>query len=183
MKKWMIALTLVALAVSVPLICLFAEDIGSPAPGDSSVLLVEHMKQIRGRLINGTYPAVQLDGPDYRYDASLRLLDSSGLEANDSLRLVLGVTKSLSQDAGSGATGDVYGIYGLPASAGDVAVEALAPDGTVTLTYNGSRIVLAPGERWEIISTDVACTPDFSIRYTRSDLIRNQGFLARDAVS
>jgi hypothetical protein len=179
----MIALTLVALAVAVPLACSLAESLGSPAPGNGSVLLVEHLKQIRGRLINGTYPGLQLNGPDYRYDASRRLLDGSGLKTNDSLRVVLGVTESLSQDAGSGVEGDAYGICGLPATAGDVALEALAPDGTVTLTYNGSRIVLAPGERWEAISTDVACTPDYSIRYIRSDLIRNQGFLAKDAVS
>ena len=85
---------------------------------------------------------------------------------NDSLRVVVGVTEGLSQDAGSGTAGDAYGIYALPASAGDVAVEALSPDGTVTLKYNGSRIVLAPGERWETISTEVACTPNYSIRYT-----------------
>jgi hypothetical protein len=182
MKKWMIALTLIALAVAVPLICTLAERITAAAPGDDSIVLVEHAKQTRGRLVNGTYPAQQLDGPDYQFDASRRLLDGSGLVTNDSLRVVLGVTEGLSQDAGSGTAGDVYGIYALPSSAGDVAVEALSPDGTVTLTYNGSRIVLAPGERWEAISTEVASTPDYSIRYILSDTIKNQGFLAKDDV-
>jgi hypothetical protein len=179
----MIALTLVAIAVSVPLICMLAESIAAPAPGDESVVLVEHMKQTRGRLVNGTYPARNLGGPDYQFDASQRLLGGSGLETNDSLRVVLGVTEGLSQDAGSGMIGDVYGIYAIPASAGDVAVEGLAPDGTVTLTYNGSRIVLAPGERWETISTEVACTPNYSIRYILSDVIRNQGLLAKSDIN
>jgi hypothetical protein len=182
MKKWMIALTLVALAVAVPLICSLAENIGAPASGNGSVVLVEHMKQTRGRLVNGTFDAVQLDGPDYSYDASRRLLDGSGLETNDSLRVVLGISEGLSQDAGSGVAGDAYGIYQLPASVGDVAVDALAPDGTVTLNYNGSSIVLAPGERWETIGTEAVCTPNYSICYIRSDVIRNQGFLAKDDV-
>jgi hypothetical protein len=182
LKKWMIALTLVAIAFAVPVICMLAECFTAPAPGDTSVVLVEHARQTRGRLINGSYPARNLDGQDYQFDASLRLLGGSGLETNDSLRVVLGVTEGLSQDAGSGTTGDIYGIYALPANAGDVAVEDLAPDGTVTLTYNGSRIVLAPGERWEMISTEVACTPEYSIRYTRSDVIRNQGLLAKEDI-
>ena len=183
MKKWMIALTLVALAVAVPLICMLAERIAAPEPGDGSIVLVEHAKQTRGRLVNGTYPAQQLTGPNYQFDAYQRQLDGSGLVTNDSLHVVVGVTEGLSQDAGSGTAGDAYGIYALPASAGDVAVEALSPDGTVTLTYKGSRIVLAPGERWETISTEVACTPDYSIRYLLSDTIKNQGFLAKTDVS
>jgi hypothetical protein len=183
MKKWMIALTLVALAVAVPLICTLAERVASPEPGDGSIVLVEHAKQTRGRLVNGTYPAQQLAGQNYQFDAYQRQLAGSGLVTNDSLRVVLGVTEGLSQDAGSGTAGDVYGIYALPASAGDVAIEALSPDGTVTLTYNGYRIVLAPGERWETIATEVACTPDYSICYTRSDTIKNQGFIAKDDVS
>jgi hypothetical protein len=182
MKKWMIALALLAIAAAVPLACMLAENLSAPAPGDGSVLLVEHMKQTRGRLVNGTYPAETLGGTEYQYDAFSRQMDVSGLQANDSLRVVLGVTEGLSQDAGSGTAGTVYGIYEIPASAGDVAVEGLAPDGTVTLAYNGSRIVLAPGERWETISTEVACTPEYSIRYTRSDMIRNQGFVDKDAV-
>lgn len=183
MKKWMIALTLIAIAVAVPLICSIVEKIGTPPPGNGSVVLVEHMKQTRGRLVNGTYEAVQLGSPDYSYDASRRLLDGSGLETNGSLRVVLGITESLSQDAGSGVSGDAYGIYELPASAGDLSVDALAPDGTVTLNYNGSRIVLAPGERWETISTEAVSTPNYSIRYTRSDMIRNQGYLAKDDIT
>jgi hypothetical protein len=183
MKKWMIALTLIALAIAVPLACSLAESLGAPAPGNGAVLLVEHLKQVRGRLINGTYPGLQLNGPDYSYDASHRLLSGSGIKSNDSLRLVLGEAESLSQDAGSGVVGDASGIYELPASSGGVAINSIAPDGTVTLNYGGSRIVLAPGERWEAISADVACTPNYSIRYIRSDLIRNQGYLAKDDIS
>jgi hypothetical protein len=183
MKKWIIALTLVALAVAVPVICMLAERLVSPEPGDGSIVLVEHAKQTRGRLVNGTYPAQHLAGQNYQFDAYERQLGGSGLVANDSLLVVLGVTEGYSQDAGSGTTGDAYGICKLPASAGDVAVEALSPDGTVTLTYNGSRIVLSPGERWEAIATEVASTPDYSIRYTISDTIKNQGFIAKDDVS
>jgi hypothetical protein len=62
-KKWMIALTLAALVVAVPLICTLAERITAAAPGDGSVVLVEHAKQTRGRLVNGTYPAQLLDDP------------------------------------------------------------------------------------------------------------------------
>jgi hypothetical protein len=113
----MIALTLVAIAVAVPLIRSIVEKIGTPPPGNGSVVLVEHMKQTRGRLVNGTYEAVQLGGPDYSYDSGHRQLGGSGLEINDSLRVTLGVTESLSQDAGSGVTGDAYGIYELPARA------------------------------------------------------------------
>jgi hypothetical protein len=179
----MIARTLVALAVAVPLICTLAAHLAAPEPGDGSIVLVEHAKQIRGRLVNGTYPAQQLAGPNYQFDASQRLLAGSGLVANESLRVVLGVSEGLSQDAGSGTAGEAYGIYALPANPGDVAVEALSLDGTVTLNYNGSRIVLAPGERWETIETKVASTANYSIRYTLSDTIKNQGFLAKDDVS
>jgi hypothetical protein len=183
MKKWMIALTLLAIAVAVPMACMLAENLVAPAPGHGSVVLVEHMKQTRGRLVNGTYPDQKLGSMGYQFDASRRSLYASGLETNDSLRVVLGVAEGLSQDAGSGTAGEAYGIYEIPVSAGDIAVNDLAPDGTVTLTYNGSRIVLAPGERWETISTEAVCAPEYSIRYTRSDTIRNEGFLAKDDVN
>ncbi len=182
MKKWMIAVALIVVAVGVPLFCLVVENFTSPAPGDGSVVLIEHAKQTRGRLVNGTYSAIELDGPNYQYDAATRLLGGSGLEANDSLRIVLGVKESLSQDAGSGTDGEAYGIYELPSETGGIVVNDLSPDGTVTLTYNGSRIVLAPGERWETISTEAVSVPEYSIRYTKSDVIRNSGFVAKDSI-
>jgi hypothetical protein len=183
MKNWMIALTLVAILAAIPLACMYAERLCAASPGDGSVVLLEHSKQIRGRLVNGTYPAQSLGNPDYSYDAYQRQLSGTGLIANDSLRAVLGITEGLSQDAGSGTAGEAYGIYELPARTEDVTLENLAPDGTVTLAYNNDRIVLAPGERWEKIYTDLACTPDYSIKFTRSDVIRNQGFVDKADIS
>lgn len=183
MKYWMIALMLVAIVAAIPLTCMYAEKISAASPGDGSVVLLEHSKQTRGRLVNGTYPAGNLGSPGYSYDAYQRQLSGTGLEANDSLRAVLGVSEGLSQDAGSGTAGEAYGIYELPARTEDVIVEDLAPDGTVTMAYNGNRIVLAPGERWEKIYTDLACTPNYSIKYTRSDVIRNQGFVDKEEIS
>jgi hypothetical protein len=182
MKKWMIALTLVAVIIAVPLACVLIERISSAASGDGSVVLVEHAKQTRGMLINGTYLAQKLDGTGYRYDAYQRLLSDSGIKTNG-LRAVIGITEGFSQDAGSGKAGDAYGVYSIPAKAVDVTVQELDPDGTVTISYNGTRIVLAPGERWETISTEITCTPEYSIRYTKSDIIRNQGFVSRADIS
>lgn len=183
MKKWKLAFALLAVGTAVPTACMLAERIVAPGPGDGSVVLIEHLKQTRGQLVNGTYPAASLDGHGYQFDAVRRQISGSGITANDSLRVVLGFTETLAQDAGSGTAGDIYGIREMPACAGDVAVESLAPDGTVTLTYNGTRIVIAPGERWETISSEVACTPEYAIKFMRSDAIRNQGFLVRSDIS
>ena len=183
MGKHVLVILIVALAIAAPLLCVAAEHLSAPSAGDGSVVLVEHLSQCRGWLINGTYPATTLAGKDYLYDAGRKLLDAGGIRVNDTLRVVLGVSESLSQDAGSGAAGDAYGIYRLPSIVEGIAIDSLAPDGTVTLAYNGSTIVLSPGERWETISTDTVCTPDYSIRFMRSDAIKNDGFLAKSSIS
>lgn len=180
--RWSIAVVLVAVALGVPLACMLAEHFDAASPGDGTVVFVEHETQTRGRLVNGTYSSVSLGDLPYQFNAFRRALNGSGIVSNASLQAVLEDSESLSQDAGSGTTGAVYGIYGLPAGAEDIVVENLAQDGTVTLTYEGARIVLAPGERWENISTDLACTPNYSIRFTRSDVIRNQGLIDKNDI-
>lgn len=179
----MLALAILAMAAAVPLACLCAERLGEAGPGHGSVVLVEHLRQSRGQLVNGTYPAPSLDGSDYAFDALQRQLSAVGFVVNDSLRVVLGVVDSLAQDAGTGRAGTAYGIYSIPSGADGIALESLAPDGTVTLTYNGTRIVLAPGERWETVATEAVVTPGYTIRLTRSDAIKNSGFVAKSSIN
>ena len=179
----MIAVSLIAIAVALPLFCITAERMSAPGYGNGSIVFIEHIRQTHGRLITGTYPAPSLTGMNYLYDAGRRLLEGGDLKTNDSLRVVLGISESLSQDAGSGATGKAYGVCDMPSGAGGITVEGLSPDGTVTLSYNGSKIVLSPGERWETISTEAVSTSEYAILLIRSDLIRNDGFLARSDIS
>ena len=182
MGKHVPVILVVALAIAVPLLCTAAERLSAPSAGDGSIVLVEHLRQCRGWLINGTYPAAALAGADYYYDAGRRLLKTGGIGVNDTLRVVLGVAQGLSQDAGSGAVGEAHGVYGLPAIVEGIAIGGLAPDGTVTVAYNGTTIVLSPGARWETISAETVCTPDYSIRLMRSDSIRNDGFVAKSNI-
>lgn len=183
MRKWILGVLVIAVVIAIPLVCIAIEHASVPSCGNGSVVLIEHMSQSRGRLVNGTYPAPELSGKNYTFDAARKVLDGSGLVVNDTLKAVVAVSRSLTQDAGTGADGTAYGIYDMPSAAGGIAVHDVAPDGTVTLTYNGSRIVLAPGERWEQISTDAVSTPDYSIKLIKSDAIRNNGVLSKSSIS
>jgi hypothetical protein len=182
MRKWMLVALVIAVVVAIPLACIVFERITAPSFGNDSVVLIEHLSQSRGRLVNGTYPAPEMTGKSYAYDAARKALDGGGLVVNDTLQAVLAVSRSLTQDAGTGADGAAYGIYDIPAATEGIALHDVATDGTVTLTYNGSRIVLAPGERWELISTDTVSTPDYSIKLIKSDSIRNDGILPKSAI-
>ncbi len=183
MKKWMLGALVIAVVVAIPLACIAYERITAPSYGNGSVVFIEHLSQSRGRLVNGTYPAPEMAGKSYAYDAARKVLDGGGLVVNDTLQAVLAVSHSLTLDAGTGADGAAYGIYDVPAVAEGIALHDVTPDGTVTLTYNGSRIVLAPGERWELISTDVVSTPDYCMKLIKSDSIRNDGILSKSAIS
>jgi hypothetical protein len=182
MKKWILGMAILAFIVMIPLVCIMVERISAPSYGSGSVVLIEHLSQSRGRLVNGTYPEQTLSGKSYDYDAEKKLLDVGGLVVNDTLRAVIGISNSLSQDAGNGADGEAYGLYDIPSGAGELAVDRVASDGTVTLTYNNLKIVLAPGQRWERISTDAVTTPNYSIKLTVSDSIRNSGFVSKAAI-
>ncbi|OPY26175.1 MAG: hypothetical protein A4E28_02633 [Methanocella sp. PtaU1.Bin125] len=178
MRTWVLVLSVAAAFIAIPLACIAIEYVSMPSGGEGSVVLVEHLSQIRGRLVNGTYPAAELEGKAYAFDMTQKVLDGGGLVVNDTLKAVVGISRSLAQDAGTGAAGAAYGIYGLPSAVEGITVHDVASDGTVTLSYNGTRIVLAPGARWERISTDAVSTPDYSIRLTKADGIRNNGFVS-----
>lgn len=180
-KRWIITgAVVITVVIAVPLACIAIELMGLPA-GGGSVVLIEHLGQSRGRLVNGTYPAPELPGKSYAYDATGKVLVGGGIVVNDTLRAVVAVTRSLAQDAGDGAEGAAYGLYCVPSAADGIALRDVASDGTVSLTYNGSEIVLAPGERWEQISTEIVSTPSYSIRFTKADAIRNNGFVSLPA--
>lgn len=178
----MLGVLVIAAVVAIPLVCIVIEQASKPSCSNGSVVLIEHLTHSRGRLVNGTYPATELSDKSYSFDPARMVLDGGGLVANDTLKAVVAVSRSLAQDAGTGADGDAYGIYDVPSAAGGVAVHSVAPDGTVTLTYNGSEIVLTPGARWEQISTDAVSTPDYNIKFIRSDAIRNNGIVSMAAI-
>lgn len=182
MRTWVLVLSVAAAFIAIPLACIVVEYASMPSGGDGAVVLVEHLSQVRGRLVNGTYPVSELSGKAYVFDGTQKVLNGGGLVVNDTLKAVVGISRSLAQDAGTGAEGVAYGIYEIPSEAEGITVEAIASDGTVTLTYNGSEIVLAPGARWERISTDAVSTPDYSIRLTKADGIRNNGFVSLAAI-
>lgn len=183
MRKWILCVLVIAVFIAIPLVCITIEYASIPSYDNGAIVLIEHLSQSRGRLVNGTYPAAELSGKSYAFDATRKVLNGGGLVVNDTLKAVVAVSRSLAQDAGTGADGTVYGIYDLPSVAEGIRVHDIAPDGTATLTYNGSEIVLAPGERWEYIFTDLVCTPDFSIKLIKSDAIRNNGILPKSAIS
>jgi hypothetical protein len=182
-KRWLAA-AILAIIAAVPLFCIAIELAGNPGYGEGSVIFLEHKTSVRGRLVNGTYPARSLSEQGYWYDPGQKVLAGLSLPANGSIKAILGVSRSLMQDAGDGTASEAHGIYSLPwRGAEGITLEAILPDGTVTLTYNGSQITLAPGERWERVTTEIVEAPEYSIRLIKGDAIRNNGALSRPSIA
>lgn len=179
MKKWMLALILLVVIIAIPLLCIVLDAVENPSYGKGSIIFLEHKSSVRGRLINGTYPAQELAGEGYQFDPYEKALTGYSLTINDSLQAILGVSKNLMEDAGNGVASEAHGIYALPSSVDGIKLEKIFPDGTVDLIYNGTRIVLAPGERWETVFTDTVDQPDYSIHLIKSDSIKNDGALPK----
>lgn len=174
MKKWKLVAFALAMLIAVPAICLTLEALSGE--GTSTVVFLEHRNSARGYLQSGNYTGNTLSGEDYVYDAQDSLLTCSEADSFDgSLKALVGTTRALMQDAGNGVTTSLQGVYSVPTTAGGLKIEAVLDDGTVIFKYNGTRIRLAPGERWETIYSDSLGTADYQLRLVRSDSIRNNG--------
>jgi hypothetical protein len=177
MKKWMLLSAIAIVVLSVPAACLFIESASNPRDSGNAFILIEHIDHTRGRIVNGTYPAEKLARVGYVYDAEAQVLDTGGRAYEGSVRALMGVSHSLSQDAGEGISSELHEIMSFPASVDGITLREIRADGTVVLSYHDSDIVLAPGERWERIYTDTASSPDYRIKLIRSDSIRNDGIV------
>ncbi|MCD1295504.1 hypothetical protein CUJ83_10885 [Methanocella sp. CWC-04] len=178
MKKWKLTASLIALMLILPGACIAYEQITAPAYNENSIVFIEHLNHTRGKLISGDYPRQALEGSIYHYDAGNRSLTGNiGLSDKGSLKALLGVGENMVQDAGYGVSNMIFGVYSTPEKFGDLIVEDIMDNGTIKLNYGGSSIVLAPGERWEKISSEILECPDYRIRMISSDSIRNNGII------
>lgn len=182
MKKWKLAILLVALVIALPAACIVFDQVQHME--GNTIVFLEHKYNTRGQLVSGNYTGSVLSGEGYVYDAENSLLEWPGSEyVNGSLKVLVGTTRSLMQDAGDGITTQISGISSLPSTVSGLNVEEVLDDGTVVLRYNGSIIRLAPGERWEKVSSHDLETDSYRVKLVSTDMIRNNGKIPVSAIS
>lgn len=174
MKLWKLAILMAAVVIAIPAACIILDK--SPVYQGDSVVFLEYKNNTRGQLVYGNYGGEILDSEEYVYDPEHELLSCTGIpELNSSLRALVGTSRSLMQDAGYGVSTRLAAMYSNQSLANGLAVDTVFDDGTVELTYNGSRIKLSPGQRWVRVYTENLETDDYRVKLTNTEFIRNNG--------
>jgi hypothetical protein len=174
--------------VIVVVLCCAAGCVQNPrtppgTPSYSEYAFIDHHTYIDGKTTSGTYPAIMIDFPTYRFDPDTG--DLEGLvtfDLNPSLVVIVGSGASLTGAYGSGAASMLHGGYHLPFASDDVVVNGFAADGTVHLSYGNLTLALQPGERLTDISTVTEQTRDYSINKTVTDTITYYGIFPKSNI-
>lgn len=136
-----------------------------------------------GKIISGTVPAMMIDFPTYSFDKGTRRLEGFiNFEINDSLIAIMGIGQNLSGDAGGGAASMLYGIYSLPYSNDEIAIEKIEADGTVYLSFHGKKIVIRAGEEWKKTEVKIEDVGSGRIEYTTTYTIENHGWIQKSNI-
>ena len=173
---------------------------GVSQPADGKYLFVELADVTDG---TGKLPALAIDFPMYRFDPASGILRpfaayqvaKFSLSATD-----WGFIGSISVRrgaAGTGGAGDLVRIGSLPASAGifivpgvksdgnldgraaPVRLTAVSPEGTLEVTIDGERAVLAAGQQWSHSMTFDVATDKYKGQYMVTTTLRNYGWQER----
>lgn len=182
MNKPLIAIILLLAALLPPAACYLLESYATPGYSGDTALFIEHINHTRGKLTFGNYSGQKLSDLDYIYDAEKRVLTPIKEAPAGEFIALLGSGKGLSWDAGSGTSNMIYAISDLPAEVDGMTVQSISADGTVTISYKGVTISLAPGQRWENVTSCRIDDPECRMRLTGTDIIRNQGFLKKSDI-
>ena len=189
-----VAMTLVMVALVLAAGCSTA-----PVPQNTSIILqqdkyvfVEHHTSISGILLSGDPglcgPERNLDFPSYSFEKKtgvLSLYGPSETPVNESVTMFYGDGVSLSGVAGYGALTWASPVYSLPHTGGNITLESISGNGTVSLRYNQERISLNPKE--DRVNTTRVTRSLFSNRsciaeITTSESIYNAGILDKGTI-
>ncbi|WP_424356901.1 hypothetical protein [Methanocella sp. MCL-LM] len=174
MQKWKLAIIILAVGIAIPLACISLDQLS--LSGEDSIVFIEHKNNTRGQLVYGNYTGKTISGEEYVYDAEnsvLTCVDNSRI--NSSLKLLVGTTQSLMQDAGYGISTRLLGVSACPANTDGINIDDVLDDGTVLLRYNGSSIRLSPGQRWVRVYSENVETDGYRVKLTNTEIIRNNG--------
>lgn len=120
-------------------------------PGKTNCyLLLERLVLEDGKLISGPLPPkLQIDFPTYSYDETTKILEGLlDFEINKDLQIIYGSGACLAGAAGGGCGTALHGIYNLPYTLGNIEIQNLGEDGSVSFRYNGLQKTLLSEEEW-----------------------------------
>jgi parallel beta-helix repeat protein len=126
-----------------------------------------------GVALNGTPAMMMIDFPTYYLEDSY-LVSYIPVEADPSVKTILGEGISLSGDLGGGAASALYPVSEIPCTSGNLTILSIDED-IVTLDYQGQRITLGSNESWEIETESVETDEMATLRVTTKTTIWNHG--------
>ncbi|CAJ38116.1 hypothetical protein [Methanocella arvoryzae] len=174
MKLWKLAIILLVITIALPVTCIGVDMLSNQ--GKEAIVFLEHKNNVRGQLVSGHFPGKTLSGEEYTFDAERSVLtcrQNPGI--NGSLKVLVGTTQSLMQDAGYGISTRLLGVPSYPANVDGINIDGVLEDGTVLIRYNGSSIRLSPGQRWVKVYTENVETDDYRVKLTNTEIIKNNG--------
>ncbi len=133
--------------------------------------------------MNGSYPAIKIDLPTYRFNAKTGILEGIvPFEINESLMIIYGRGSSISGDLGGGSSSILRGAYGIPCSFDTFTIEGFTENGSVYMKYNNDTLALKPGERWTDIRFVNESTPIYSMVKTITETITYYGTMQKSQI-
>lgn len=125
-------------------------------------VLIHFINYTSGELIEGNFePQLSF------YDGPLILIDNNSktirglrpINTSESFKGILVYTTADFTPIAQGAGSNYIVINQLPSAYEDVKIQNIDDDGTVTIVYNDSTIILKPGEQWFNSTTKIAQCP------------------------
>lgn len=119
-------------------------------------IFIELRDEEDGHVIYGDFPpGPMIDFPTYMFDPNRGVLASHEInfQIDDTLKVVIGKSKSLRGTAGAGMVSQLYGIYTFPYQTDDLFLRGIDEQGTAHIRYRDERILLRSGEEWVASAT------------------------------
>ena len=146
-------------------------------------LFLEREVDIHGVTVKGEYYGPSIDFPTYSFDSAEGILDGLiNFPLTDSLIGIYGDGTWLSGDAGNGAASSVRGIYRIPYQDDPATLTSINADGSISLMYRDTLLVLAKGQEWKTIRSRLDTIETGVALLTTTERIANYGLQMKSKI-
>lgn len=177
-----------AVAMAIPATALRVND-GSARTSDtihtqsSRVVFLEHYMVANGTVVDGEAPFRSVNFPSYWYNENTgQLKGKIGFPINDSLVMIFGDVLTLQGNFGAGTGNKLFGIYSLPAYAGEAVIYSVDMNGNIVMDINDNMVILKPGTAYKYTQNETLEEDNAIVEVEYTLTYVNHGFIDKKDV-